>query len=222
VGDPSAATASDPEVAPLQIRSRKRVRDLAEVYTQQREVDAMLDLIPDMFPGADDPANTDRTFLEPACGSGNFLAEILRRKLTFVTATRYGSDGTLEHRILRCLASVYGVDISIDNVHESRARLQEVISSHIAQELSTQPSAALLEAADVILSTNVVCGDTILHAAELELVEYRPEPDGRFIRSWFLLNSEASVLQIPSARPPKRDARPVHYSELARYPGPVK
>lgn len=56
--------------ASLQIKSRQRVRDLAEVYTHKREVDAMLDLIPDMFPSESDPSNTDRTFLEPACGSG--------------------------------------------------------------------------------------------------------------------------------------------------------
>src|SRR6185312_1331992 len=72
-----------------QIKTRERVRDLAEVYTHKREVDAMLDLVPEMFPSAGDPNNTDRKFLEPAAGSGNFLEEILRRKLAFVTARRY-------------------------------------------------------------------------------------------------------------------------------------
>jgi hypothetical protein len=76
----------------IQIRSRSRVRDLAEVYTHDREVHAMLDLVPDMFPTEEDPGNTDRTFLEPACGHGNFLVEILRRKLTYVTTSRYGSE----------------------------------------------------------------------------------------------------------------------------------
>ena len=61
-----------------QVRSRERVRDLAEVFTHQREVDAMLDLMPDAF------HNIDVKFLEPACGSGNFLVEILRRKLRLV------------------------------------------------------------------------------------------------------------------------------------------
>lgn len=60
-----------------QIKSRERVRDLAEVYTHKREVDAMLDLVAEMFPSQNDPSNTDRTFLEPACGSGNLLEEIL-------------------------------------------------------------------------------------------------------------------------------------------------
>lgn len=71
-----------------QIKTRERVRDLAEVYTHKREVDAMLDLIPDIFPSEHSPSNTDRKFLEPACGSGNFLEDILHRKLSYVTTRR--------------------------------------------------------------------------------------------------------------------------------------
>src|SRR3546814_7900619 len=63
-----------------QIKTRQRVRDLAEVFTHEREVKAMLDLIPDMFPAGSSTRAVDAKFLEPACGSGNFLAEILDRK----------------------------------------------------------------------------------------------------------------------------------------------
>jgi hypothetical protein len=86
-----------------QIKNRGRVRGLAEVYTHSREVNAMLDLVPDMFAAGDDPDIHDRTFLEPACGSGNFLDEILRRKLHTVTASRYSTAELFEHRVLRCL-----------------------------------------------------------------------------------------------------------------------
>jgi hypothetical protein len=107
-----------------QIKSRARVRNLAEVYTHEREVNAMLDLVPEMFPGESDPGNTDRTFLEPACGSGNFLVEIFRRKLNYVTPRRYGRGERFEHRILRSLASIYGIDIGADNIEESRGALR--------------------------------------------------------------------------------------------------
>lgn len=90
----------------IQIRSRDRVRDLAEVYTHDREVNAVLDLVPSMFPSEDDPGNTDCSFLEPACGHGNFLVEILRRKLSFVTTSRYGSGENFEYRMLRCFSFV--------------------------------------------------------------------------------------------------------------------
>ena len=76
----------------------------------------MLDLVPDMFPSATDPGNTDRTFLEPACGHGNFLVEILRRKLEYVTPRRYGRGERFEHRVLRCLAS------DLRNRHQRRQR----------------------------------------------------------------------------------------------------
>lgn len=214
---------SDP--APLhltQIKSRERVRDLAEVYTHKREVDAMLDLVADMFPSTDDPSNTDRTFLEPACGSGNFLEAILRRKLAFVTVPRYGRGERYEHRILRCLASIYGIDISFDNVDESRDRMRAVINSHLNNDLNTLAvSPEFVEAAEVILATNIVCGDTLAQASTIELVEYRSGPAGTFIREWSYLDERIGAADLFSTLAPRRDERPLHYSELRSHPGPV-
>lgn len=95
---PSAATGpSDVSaLAPLEaefahMRSRERVRGLAEVFTHEREVDAILDLMPDAF-GA-----LDMKFLEPACGDGNFLTEILRRKLRLVTNADFHAGVSPQH-----------------------------------------------------------------------------------------------------------------------------
>src|SRR5262245_38892990 len=136
-GEGQVVTAATGQLGPIgrllrsaqrnQIKTRDRVRDLAEVYTHEREVRAMLDLVPDMFPSEGDPGNHDKTFLEPACGSGNFLEEILRRKVATVTVSRYGQGGRYEHRILRCLSSIYGIDVDDQNVTESRDRLRAVI-----------------------------------------------------------------------------------------------
>src|SRR4051794_35853101 len=122
-GREGAMTSGEKREGRAQIRSKDRVRDLAEVYTHDREVNAMLDLVSAAFPTSTNPGNTDSTFLEPACGHGNFLVEILRRKLQFVTPRRYGRGERFEYRALRCLASIYGIDVSEDNVLESRARL---------------------------------------------------------------------------------------------------
>src|SRR5262245_1868950 len=85
------------EVIIAQTKTRERVRDLAEVYTHEREVAAMLDLVPDMFPSPERPRDIGRTFLEPACGAGNFLVAILDRKLEFVKFGRlYRSVATFE------------------------------------------------------------------------------------------------------------------------------
>lgn len=118
-----------------QIKSKERVRDLAEVYTAEREVRAMLDLVPDF--------SLTQTFLEPACGNGNFLIEILRRKLQAHPATRAyferDSDGRLasfpkggkaEEVLLlaiQAVSTIYGFDICSNNIAETQARLYAYI-----------------------------------------------------------------------------------------------
>lgn len=205
-----------------QIKSRERVRDLAEVYTHKREVDAMLDLVRDMFPSDEDPLNTDRTFLEPACGSGNFLEEILARKLAFVTVRRYGRGERYEHRVLRCVASIYGIDINEENVREARDRIRALINSHLDNDLNTQVvSPAFVTAVEVILSTNIICADTLADAKSIELVDYRPGRGGTFTREWSFLDLDANRLDLFSVMVPRADAAPVHYSRLAEHPGPI-
>ncbi len=86
--EPEGLPIDQDRASSAQIKSRERVRDLAEVYTDEREVNAMLDLVPDMFPSADDPGNTDRTFLEPACGDCNFLVVFLFVILFYVRRLR--------------------------------------------------------------------------------------------------------------------------------------
>src|SRR3546814_5458274 len=85
------------DVCSSDLKTRQRVRDLAEVFTHEREVKAMLDLIPDMFPAGSSTRAVDAKFLEPACGSGNFLEEILRRKLAGVRFARVRSVSRYEH-----------------------------------------------------------------------------------------------------------------------------
>ena len=100
-----------------QVISKKRVTDHGEVYTSKREVNAMLDLV------KQETERIESRFLEPACGTGNFLTEILERKLR-VIESRYGKS-QLEYERYGVLAvsSVYGIDILEDNVVESRKRL---------------------------------------------------------------------------------------------------
>lgn len=207
---------------PGQIKSRERVRNLAEVYTHEREVAAMLDLVPEMFPSAEDPYNTDRLFLEPACGHGNFLAEILRRKLAYVTPRRYGRGERFEHRVLRCLASSYGIDLSDDNVRETRGRMWTLIAEHLERHLgSEEPTTGFVDAVEVILETNIIRADTLANAAEIELVKYLPGSAGTFVREWSRpLDPAASEPNLFSLEV-RRDDAPVHYSELPLQTEPV-
>ena len=207
-GEPYAAAPADAQplfqVGPEQIKNRNRVRDLAEVYTHQREVDAMLAMVPAMFPSDDDPGNHDRTFLEPACGHGNFLVAILQRKLATVTAARYGSGEEFEHRVLRCLASIYGIDIDRENVADSRLRLHAVTAHHVGDPAAR--TEGFWTAVDAILATNIVRADTLADAAVIELVSYRPGKAGTFLREWSTLEdpppaAQMDLFALPDAPP---------------------
>jgi hypothetical protein len=210
-------TQSPPVAAPVcsQIRSRGRVRDLAEVYTHEREVNAMLDLVPEMLPGEKTPANVDRTFLEPACGHGNFLVAILSRKLRYVTPRRYGRGERFEYRVVRCLASIYGIDISGDNVIEARERMRSVVRGHLSAHDVSQTTHGFRDAIDAVLATNVIRADTLADASEIELVAYEPSGTGTFIREWSHPLDPAAREPNLLTTPPRRDRVPVHYSELA-------
>lgn len=197
-----------------QVRSKDRVRDLAEVFTHQREIDAILDLIPDAFTAL------DVKFLEPACGSGNFLTELLRRKLRLVARARCASGEHYEHQLLRAAAAIYGIDISPENVTEARGRMAHVLLEHYQFDANTtDPSTGFLTAAAAILAANIVAGDTLEDAWAIELCDWRPHPGGRFQRVW------SPALVPPAERDlfwaeRVQDRDPVHYSRLAE-PAPA-
>ena len=110
-----------------QIKSRQRVADHGEVFTNPREVNAMLDLV------RDESFRLDSRFLEPACGDGNVLIEILHRKLSLLKDIK--SQTEWEFKSLIAVGSCYGIDILPDNAEACRTRLEEyVLSQHPASE----------------------------------------------------------------------------------------
>ena len=103
-----------------QIKSKRRVADHGEVFTAEREVNAMLDLV------KQETERIDSTFLEPACGNGNFLAAILKRKLAIIDIVGKGKPGIWESESIKALMSVYGVDLLPNNVEECQLRLYDI------------------------------------------------------------------------------------------------
>ena len=173
----------------------------------------MLDLIPDAF------TQLDVKFLEPACGSGNFLMAILRRKLALVSAADCASQEVFEFRMLRAAASVYGVDISPENVTEARARCGHMLLEHFASEANTvDPSPGFLSAAVHIVGHNIVHGDTINAPESIELCDWQPHPGGRFVRVWsaaLVPEGERDLFWAERVQ----DVAPVHYSALGERAG---
>lgn len=138
-----------------QIKSKQRVQERGEVFTNEREVKAMCDLV------KDETERIESRFLEPACGDGNFLAEIISRKLA-VVSKRYGKSETdWEKYSVLAMSSVYGVDIMPDNAQECRARLFKIWEKAYKRKCKTILSADCQNAVRFILSRNVLCGDAL-------------------------------------------------------------
>ncbi len=138
-----------------QIKSEKRVADFGEVFTNEREVKAMCDLV------SQECDRFDSRFLEPACGNGNFLAEILTRKLARVRKLYKNSNYDYERYSLLALSSLYGVDILVDNTTECRSRLFKMWDKTYKSVCKKECNNQTREAAVFILSQNILCGNAL-------------------------------------------------------------
>ena len=133
------------------VKSKDRVADHGEVFTPAWMVEAMLDLV------KDETDRIDARFLEPACGSGNFLVQILRRKLAAVELKYGKSDFERRHYALLGLMCIYGIELLADNIAECRANLLEIFSEY----LKLTEADDLYRAAYFVLSQNLVHGDAL-------------------------------------------------------------
>ena len=133
------------------IKSKHRVADHGEVFTPAWMVEAMLNLV------KGESERIDSRFLEPACGSGNFLVQILRRKLAAVELKYSRSDFERRHYALLALMCIYGIELLPDNIAECRANVLEVL----AEYLNVDESDELYRAAFYVLSQNLVHGDAM-------------------------------------------------------------
>jgi hypothetical protein len=165
------------------VRSKQRVADHGEVFTPAWMVEAMLRSV------VGETERIDSRFLEPACGSGNFVVQILRRKLTAVEL-RYGDfDFERRHYALLGLMCLYGVELLQDNILECRANLLEIF----AEYLNIGPSDESYRAAFYVLSQNLIHGDALMmrahDAAPITFAEWGYLGKGRFQRRDFRLES---------------------------------
>ena len=138
-----------------QVKSKERVADHGEVFTAEREVKAMCDLVETQCD------NVDATFLEPACGNGNFLSEILARKIKRVKKDAKSDVVAWEWLSIRAVASLYGVDILQDNVEECRQRLFTQWNNAYKISCKKNCNDDVRESVKYILSKNIVCGNAL-------------------------------------------------------------
>ena len=137
-----------------QIKSKKRVADHGEVFTDEREVKAMCDLV------KQETERVDSRFLEPACGNGNFLAEIVSRKLA-VCRKRYKTPYDFERYSVLAMSSIYGVDILKDNVAECQRRMFGIWDTEYKAACKKEVNDETCLAVRYILEKNILCGNAL-------------------------------------------------------------
>lgn len=164
------------------IKSKQRVADHGEVFTPAWMVEAMLDLM------KDETERIDSRFLEPACGSGNFLVRILQRKLAAVELKFGKSDFEKRHYALLAVMCTYGIELLEDNIAECRANLLEVLADY----LKLKEADELYRAASYVLSQNLIHGDALkmrtYEAQPITFAEWGYLGKGKFQRRDFRLD----------------------------------
>lgn len=206
--------------ATQQVKSRKRVADHGEVFTNEREVKAMLDLVNDQC------ERIEATFLEPACGSGNFLIEILRRKLAIIQSKYAKSPTEYNTNLIVAVSSIYGVELLQDNVLECRERLfSEIEKSYPKKFKNDNTFEQLMKSVNYILHQNIICGDALTYTTHdgepIVFIHWAMLPDGNVIQNFFDFKEISNVKQgmqslfgeLQNDNPPPI----MHYLKLGEY-----
>lgn len=205
-----------------QVKSKKRVIDHGEVFTNHREVNAMLDLV------KDETERIESRFLEPACGNGNFLAEVLRRKLEVVDRRYNKSQVEWERYSVIAVSSIYGVDILEDNAQECRDRLLGIYTNWYSN-LFKQVKNECIRSVRFILNRNILWGDALdftnpVTKQPIVFSEWSPVNGSMLKRRDYmfkflveksfqtsLFNDEGNAAAIDE---PVKDFSPIHYLKL--------
>jgi SAM-dependent methyltransferase len=137
------------------ITSRQRVAEYGEVFTSDKIVNDMLDLV------KQETERIDARFLEPACGTGNFLVEILRRKIAVVERKYRRSQLDFERNLVQAVASLYGIDILEDNVIACRQRLYDLANERYSALFKKKTKDACRRTLRYILHKNIIWGDAL-------------------------------------------------------------
>lgn len=202
-------------------KSKQRVADHGEVFTPSWMAEAMLDLV------KDETERIDSRFLEPACGSGNFLVRILQRKLAAVELKFGKSDFERRQFALLAVMCTYGIELLADNIAECRANMLEILTDY----LNLKESEDIYRAASYVLSQNLVHGDALTMRTSggqaITFAEWGYLGKGKFQRRDFRLDTLTQMSSFGEQNPlfahlgkheiftPTKTYPPMTVSELA-------
>ena len=168
------------------LNSRERLAQYGEYYTPPNVVDCMLTLVENQM------RRIDSRFLEPACGTGNFLEPVLINKLRLVEKYKKHQFEYEQYSLL-ALGSIYGIDILEDNVQLCRDRLLLLWENAYRNTFSKRVNENVIKSAEYIINTNIVCGDALLmvdnHNEPLVLSEWSIIRNGKMQQKEFVYSS---------------------------------
>ncbi|KAB2909135.1 MAG: hypothetical protein LC102_01505 [Ignavibacteriales bacterium] len=199
----------------MQVKSKQRVADHGEVFTSEREVNAMLDLV------KQETERIDSRFLEPACGTGNFLVEILRRKLTVVDSRYKSSQFEWERYGVLAVSSIYGIDILPDNVIECRERLFAIFTDRYSRLYKEKCRHECFNSVRFILNRNILWGD----ALTLKTPDKKAEPivfsEWSFVNDNMIKRRDYTMANLLESQPLEGENLFSDLGEKAFIPTPV-
>lgn len=170
----------------------------------------MLDMVAECF------KDIDSRFLEPSCGNGNFLVAILERKINLAFASSK-TQKDYEYFSIAALASIYGIDIDLQNVQESRLRMRARMLDSYSYKLNTaRPTRGYFRAVDYVLDRNIVHGDFLNGTDDIYFTEYTSANGSMFAQRVFRLSDlliKEGSLELDAS--PTSVIKPKHYWNLA-------
>ena len=138
-----------------QVKNRDRVTKFAEVNTSEREVKNMLNLV------SEETNRLDARFLESACGDGNFLIEILNRKMEVLIKNFKKNQYEFERNSIVVIGSLYGIDILNDNVVIARERLFKKYFEIYKDLFINKIDKKFVDSIKYIIEKNIVQGNSL-------------------------------------------------------------
>ena len=196
-------------------KDKHRVQLYGEVFTPEREVKAMLDLV------HDETQRIDSRFLEPACGNGNFLNEVLLRKLTVVEQRYSKNQYDFEKNAFLAVTSVYGIDILYDNIQECRDRLRKIVTNAYCRIFPNSTNDKFFDCISFVLSKNILWGDalTLLDENSKEPIMFT---EWSFTRGGSVKRTEYTLCNLIGYEPYEGDSLFSDLGEEAFIPQPMK
>lgn len=211
-----------------QVKSKERVQKHAEVFTNISEINAMLALVDN------ECTNIESTFLEPACGNGLFLLEVLKKKCLIVKSKYSKNFLNYEKYLVLAVSSIYGVELLEDNVEECRKKLFNFLDNEYKSVLKKNTNLDVLKTFEYILKKNILCGDALslknnqnkpivfsewklVHGSKLKRRDFEFDnilrKSANYINKSSTFSNSFEIVEffIPS---PIKDFRPVNYSEV--------